>query len=308
MALAFVPIYIKFLGIEAYGLIGLFATLLVLSSLLDLGLSATLMREVSRFSVDKDSPNEVRNLTYTLEIIYWAIAFVILLFLFLLVPVISNYWIKPQYLEVSVIQYALILISIAVTMQFPFTLYSSGMLGLERQVIFNVFFALISTIRAIGAVLLLWLLDPTIHVFLFWQILISLTQSLVMRSFLWHYLPKGTAPRRFDLSLILRAWKFTAGMGITGILAIVLTQIDKIILIKLLPLNEFGYYVFASSITLAILVISTTFYSSLFPRFSQLVKNNDVVKLIDLYHGSSQVLAVIIIPLSSVSFAMSRPQ
>ena len=89
-------------------------------------------------------------------------------------------------------------------------------------------------------------------------------------------------------------------MGITGILAIVLTQIDKIILIKLLPLNEFGYYVFASSITLAILVISTTFYSSLFPRFSQLVKNNDVVKLIDLYHGSSQVLAVIIIPLSSV--------
>ena len=48
MGFVFVPVYISYLGIEAYGLIGLFATLQAWLSLLDLGLSPTLNREMAR--------------------------------------------------------------------------------------------------------------------------------------------------------------------------------------------------------------------------------------------------------------------
>ena len=51
MSLAFIPLYIKFLGIEAYALIGFFATLTSIFGVLDLGLSATLNREFGRASV-----------------------------------------------------------------------------------------------------------------------------------------------------------------------------------------------------------------------------------------------------------------
>ena len=51
MSLAFVPLYIKFMGIESYGLIGIFATLQAMFVLLDMGLSATLNREMARLSV-----------------------------------------------------------------------------------------------------------------------------------------------------------------------------------------------------------------------------------------------------------------
>ncbi|MEN8215666.1 MAG: hypothetical protein ABFS56_04685 [Pseudomonadota bacterium] len=44
MSLAFVPLYIKFIGVEAYGLIGFFVTLQAVFGLLDLGLSTTLFR------------------------------------------------------------------------------------------------------------------------------------------------------------------------------------------------------------------------------------------------------------------------
>ena len=46
MSLAFVPVYIKYMGIEAYGLVGVFATLQALFSLLDFGLSTTMFRAV----------------------------------------------------------------------------------------------------------------------------------------------------------------------------------------------------------------------------------------------------------------------
>ena len=47
----FVPIYIRLLGIESYGLIGLFVSLTSIVSLLDMGLSTTLSREISILSI-----------------------------------------------------------------------------------------------------------------------------------------------------------------------------------------------------------------------------------------------------------------
>jgi len=46
MAWLFVLLYIKFLGIKAYGLVGFFATLQRLFIILDMGLSTTLNREL----------------------------------------------------------------------------------------------------------------------------------------------------------------------------------------------------------------------------------------------------------------------
>jgi hypothetical protein len=50
MNFVFVPVYIALLGIEAYGLIGLYASLQALYYILDAGMSATLNRELARYS------------------------------------------------------------------------------------------------------------------------------------------------------------------------------------------------------------------------------------------------------------------
>ena len=45
-----VPLYLRLLGAEAYGLVGLFTTVMVAAAALDLGLGATLNREVARLT------------------------------------------------------------------------------------------------------------------------------------------------------------------------------------------------------------------------------------------------------------------
>ena len=72
IALAVVPLYLKYLGIEAYGVIGFFATAQAILSLLDFGLAPAINREVARSSVTGDM-KEARNLLHTLAVIYWAV-------------------------------------------------------------------------------------------------------------------------------------------------------------------------------------------------------------------------------------------
>src|SRR5947208_2709137 len=74
MSLAFLPLYIKYLGMEAYGLIGLFATMQAWLALLDLGMTPTLSREMARFTAGIRSVSSIRDLLRTVEIICLALA------------------------------------------------------------------------------------------------------------------------------------------------------------------------------------------------------------------------------------------
>ena len=77
MNFAFVPIYIRLLGIEAYGVIAFFFTLIALFSFLDLGLSSTLNREMARRTGAAIPTDEARDVVRTMEVIYWGIGFFI---------------------------------------------------------------------------------------------------------------------------------------------------------------------------------------------------------------------------------------
>ena len=74
MALLFFPIYIKFLGIEAFGLVGFFITLQILFSYLVTGLGTTVNRELARLSTQPGTDQKKRDLVRTLEVVYWALA------------------------------------------------------------------------------------------------------------------------------------------------------------------------------------------------------------------------------------------
>jgi len=67
MQLLCIPFYIKFMGIEAYGLIGFYLMLQATLQVLDLGLSPTMSREMACYSVQPEKAAEARDLVRTLE-------------------------------------------------------------------------------------------------------------------------------------------------------------------------------------------------------------------------------------------------
>src|SRR5262249_50939628 len=106
MGLAFIPLYVKFMGIESYGLVGFFLTLQAVISLIDIGLSTTLNRELARYSARPEQAQEMRDVVRTLEIVYWAGAIFIGVIVFLLSGPITQHWIKVEALPISTVQRA----------------------------------------------------------------------------------------------------------------------------------------------------------------------------------------------------------
>ena len=300
MGLAFIPLYIKFMGIESYGLIGIFATLQIIFGLLDLGLGSTLTREMARLSALPHKAQEMRNLVRTLETLYWIVAVFVGIIIIILSSFISHYWIKAGQLSPQTIQQAILIMGLVMIFHMPIGFYSGGFIGLQKQVLLNVINVFMSTLRGAGAILILWLVSPTIQAFLLWQTGISIINTFLLALLLWRELPYSGSRAIFQKQLIKKVWRFAAGMSGISILAVILTQLDKVILSKILSLEMFGYYMLASMAAMSLSRLFTPVFSSIYPRLTQLVSINDQEGLKQLYHKSCQLIAVLILPAAIV--------
>ena len=127
MGVIFIPLYIKFMGIESYTLVGVFASLLALFSVLDMGLSATMTREMARLSALDPTGRDTRGLARTLEVIYWSVALLLGLAVIALAGPIAEHWVKPDRLQPSVVKQALMITGGVVALRWPAAFYSGGL-------------------------------------------------------------------------------------------------------------------------------------------------------------------------------------
>ena len=296
ITILFVPIYLKYIGPEGYGLIGIFASLQVVLSLLDSGLSTTLNKEIAKLSVLPNTQGQMRNLVKTLGGVYWGIAFTAGVIALCLSPLIAKYWVQPKELGVETITYAFILLSVSVVFQFPTGFYTGGLLGLQRQVMLNVLRIIFATLKSAGVVLVLLFVSKSVLAFFSWTLFISILQAFTYKYCLWFYLPKANIKPAFDKQELKSIWRFAAGMTAIGLTGILLTQVDKIILSKTLSLEEFGYYTFAFTAGSIMYMIVGPISQSYFPKFSTLLSQNKIAELNKLYHQSCQMVTLLVIP------------
>jgi hypothetical protein len=144
-----VPVYIYYLGIESYGLIGFYTTLISSFAILDFGLSTTLNREIAKAKATSPNPVQLRNLVYTLEIVYWIIGIVICLSVVMLSGVIANNWLKAEHVSAQTIKSSIILMGLVISFQWPISLYHGGLMGMEKQVLYNIISVIMMTLRSV---------------------------------------------------------------------------------------------------------------------------------------------------------------
>ncbi|MEA5112426.1 MAG: oligosaccharide flippase family protein [Geobacteraceae bacterium] len=305
LGILFVPLYLRFLGIESYGLIGFYTALQSILGLLDLGIGSTMNRELARLSALQGTDEEQRNVVRTLESIYWIIAVAGGGLIVFLAPYVSRHWVTSQGVPPEIVLKALRLMGIAVALQFPFSLYQGGLMGLQRQVLVNIILSIIGTLRSGGAVLVLWLVSPSISAFLTWHIIVGIIGSLTLFAVLWQRLPQSHIPAVFDKKILAGLWKYSSAISANAIIGIALTQMDKVVLSGMLPLKMFGYYALATTVSSAIWLFILPLNNAIFPRFVQLYEIGNLNQLKMLVHRSSQMLAVALAPISVILILFS---
>src|SRR3972149_1777430 len=85
------------------------------------------------------------------------------------------------------------------------------------------------------------------------------------------------------------------GLTLSSILT---TQLDKVILSKMLSLEKFGYYTLACVVANGLNMIIVPIFNAIFPRYSELATLRDDNALKQLYHTSTQLMALLILPVA----------
>jgi O-antigen/teichoic acid export membrane protein len=301
ISIALVPLYLKYLGVESYGLISIFMSFQAFLSVFDFGLSHTLNRELARLSVIPDSIKEMRDLTRTLELLNWGTAIILGLFLMALSPILAIYWIPKGVFTVQSIIKVFVIMSMSFAFQWTILFYSRGLASLQKQVLLNFINILFVTLRSVGALLVLIYISQTLEAFLIWQSCITCLQLFVLALALWRSIPDLPYSPQFQKVLLKQVRHFASGMTGIGVVSLILTQIDKVILSRLVSLESIGYYMLAGTISTMLLGgITNAVDTAVYPKFSQLVAINDEIRLRELYHQSCQFMSVLLIPSAAI--------
>lgn len=291
-----VPVYVKLLGIEAYGLVGFFTTLQSLLVVFDFGMTQTVGYAVGQLSAhdDENTRQSIRDVVVTYTSVFLVLACGFCAVVWLGAPWLATHWFRATSLPPHEIAHAVRLMALAVACQWPSILFMTAMMALQHQVAANKIQVAITLVRALGAMGVLYFLRRTPSAFFSWQVFVALASTFLMFRALRDSLPRARTFGRFRTHWIQRYGSFARNMAMVSMVSFVVLQFDKILLSKLLSLEAFGYYSVAVSAAGILAQLAPPVVTAFYPRFCQASASQQHDQLLELYIKSSRIGALLL--------------
>ncbi|MDO8969425.1 MAG: oligosaccharide flippase family protein, partial [Saprospiraceae bacterium] len=138
--------------------------------------------------------------------------------------------------------------------------------------------------------------ESSIQAFFWWQAFVSGITLVVLYIGVHRNLPIISRPAVFSTKAFSNAWKFAGGVFATTFLSLILTQVDKVILSKLLTLEAFGTYTFAAAVAGVLFQLIGPIAQSYYPKLTELVATGDSLALSTAYHRGAQLMTIMLAP------------
>jgi O-antigen/teichoic acid export membrane protein len=287
------PKLLETVGAEAYGIVGFFSMMQAWLAILDLGMSPTLAREISRYRGGVTPANQLLLLFYKLRGYFLWLGILFLALFLIAAFTISNQWFKADFLSPEVIQWSMVLIALIVVIRWFSGFYKAFINGYEALQWLSSFNALINTLRFVVVFVPLYF-SNSILVFFSYQLLVVCFEWIWLSFKVKILLPKPESKPMDELEVkkyLQTAIKFSLSLAFTSSVWVVVTQMDKLILSKLLALADFGYFTIAVQLAGGITLISGPISSAIIPRMSTLEAEGHQQALIEVYRNATQLIA-----------------
>ena len=292
MGFIFIPGYIQYIGIEGYGLIGVFAVMQVSLGLLDMGMAVTLNRELARFTAGVNTQQFIRNLLRSMEIVAIGIGVLIGIIINSGSNWIARNWLTADSLSYDVISSSISIMGLVVALRIIEGLYRSVLVGMQHQALYNVIISIMATLRWGGSLAALVFVKPTLETFFHWQLASSIITLGILMFSAYRILPQSFQPAHFSMKALSLINRFAGGFVGFTLINIIISQADKVLLMHLLDLSKYGYYMLAASVAGALNVLTGPVVQAYYPRLSELHAkglDNDFSKC---YHQAAQLITI----------------
>lgn len=302
IGIVMVPMYVGYMGTEAYGLVGFFVMLQAWFQLLDMGLTPTIARETARYKGGATDALRLRGLLRAMEGIFLGIAILGCAAMMVGAEYIARSWLKVRQLPLLEVQHSIMLIAAIVSLRWICGLYRSAINGFERLIWLSGFNIAIATARFVLVIPYFICVGTTPTQFFSYQLVLAFIELAVLLRQTYHLLPLSATEGRtsWQWKPLKEVLRFSVSIAFTSSVWVFVTQTDKLILSKLLPLTDYAYFTLAVLVASGVSVISGPISAALLPRMCKLAAEEDDAGLIRLYRNATQSVAVIAIPTALV--------
>lgn len=302
VGIVMVPLYIRYMGAEAYGLVGFFAMLQAWFNLLDMGLTPTMARESARYHGGASTAMEYRRLARALEGVFAVVAMLGGSALFALSGAVAARWLNANQLPLDEVTSSLQLMALVVALRWMCGLYRGVITGAEKLVALSGLNSLVATLRFVAVVPVLIYVSASPRAFFSFQLAVALFELLALGWLAYRLLPAIPQGQRiqWQWAPLKPVLKFSLSIAFTSSVWVLVTQTDKLVLSKILPLADYGYFTVAVLVASGIMVISGPVSSALMPRMARLQAQGQTKELIEVYRQATQLITVIALPAAMV--------
>ena len=293
------------LGEEGLGLI-YFAIMVstVLVAVLDMGIGASTVREVSSRHID--DPAYVQDLVRTASLFYWSSYCLVALATYWAAPFLVKGWIHLNVIDSGTATRALRVLLIAALLNLPRSLYASILRGLQRMEFNNLIDVLATVMQQLGIILILYFGGNIFHV-VYWFAGVACAAVagyfIVIAAF---FSPAILVPG-YSGGVVRQNQGYSSRMMAISLLSIILTQADKLIVSKLLPVGLLGIYLFSSAMGNRTLMVTGAIAQGVFPSFSSLFAAGSTKHLAAQYAKFQDLVCFAMLPLYAALAFAARP-
>jgi O-antigen/teichoic acid export membrane protein len=291
------PVYLSYMGTEAFGLIGFFTMMVVWFQLLDMGLTTTLARETARFRGGAIGVDTLRAFLRVLEVIFGVVSLMGAAAMILFADQIARHWLKVQNLPIEQVTHAVMLMGLGVPLRWVCGLYRGVVNGFERQIWLGGYNIFIATARFVGVVAIFATFGTTPVDFFAYQLVVSIIELGGLTVMTYGLIPRDSGPReKFSWKPLMGNLTFSLIIAFTTTVWVVITQTDKLILSRLLPLAEYGVFSIAVVAAGGINAVGGPFAQAVLPRLTKLAAERDAAGVARLYSHATQTFFVVVAP------------
>jgi O-antigen/teichoic acid export membrane protein len=305
--LAFIPAYLAYLGTAGYGLVGAFTIVLACAMLLDAGLTLTINREMARFVAGARSLDRSWDLVRTTEWLCLGLVLVGTGIGLLCAPILARSWLADPAFEQRMLEQVFALMSLAAVLRVVEGVFRGALMGLGKQVMANLLVAFFTTVRMGGAALVLAWYSATVFAFMAWQALVLVASICALLAAVRHALPIPVRRPSPGRAAFEGSGSFAAGVVGTSLVTLALTQTDKVLLVRLLPLDTFAYYALASAVAVGLYQVVTPVQQALYPALSRLFAEGRADELARQYHFGAQIVAAPVAAIAAILVLFAEP-
>jgi O-antigen/teichoic acid export membrane protein len=293
--LIFIPIYLKFLGHDAYGIVAFQTTLQVIFSFLEFGIPATLNREMAKLSSEqKDELQEKADLIKTTEILSFSIGIIVLSLITIFSKYITHSWLQIGSLNPEVVQLSIIIIAVQISVQYVQNNYFVSLNGLSHQFYPNIITTASSFLKGIIIILLFNYYGGDLRIYFVVNLLFTILTLVFFRKRLIKIIDGIIG--KFNLNLIYKHKKFALQIVIYSLILSTSAQLDKFLISSQLPIKQLGFYSISFSVSNAIAIFGSSIITAYYP---QLVKSatSNADNFTDYYLKMSKLVSLVILPM-----------